>query len=66
MHVDANIPYGCLCTHPLHIWIVKRLCPDLYIIKQGIPFRGCVSVGKSKSSLLNAKERKNMRSSLEK
>ena len=40
MHVDANIPYGCLCTHPLHIWILKQLCPDLYIRKQEIPFRG--------------------------
>ena len=56
MHVDANIPYGCLCTHPLHIWILKQPCPDLYIRKQGIPFRGCVSVGKSKFRLLNAKD----------
>lgn len=54
MHVDANIPYGCLCTHLLHIWILKQLCPDLYIRKQGIPFRGCVPVGKSNSGLLSA------------
>ena len=46
MNVDANIPYGCLCTHPLHIWILKQLCPDLHNKKTKDSIQRVCSCGK--------------------